>query len=75
MTETGNRAKLVAKEKRDGNTKKSLNVFGTFFQFSVLLRVLRQPETAAAAVWQGVPTVFLILSFCHLADKQGNFQN
>ncbi len=52
------RAKLVAKEKRDSSTKKSLNVFGTFFQFSDLLRVLHQPETAAAAAWQGVPTVF-----------------
>ena len=61
----------MAKEKRDGSTKK----VGTVFKFSVLLRVLRQPETAAAAVWQGVPTVFRILSFCHLADKQGNFQN
>ncbi len=32
------RAKLVAKEKRDSSTKKSLNVFGTFFSVFSLVK-------------------------------------
>ena len=80
MTETGApiqpmefRAKLVAKEKRDGSTKKSLNVFGTFFLIFSLVTSFMPARDHRRCRLAGVTYCFSNIKFLPFGWQTGKF--